>query len=89
MAGGAGPSGPPASGPETPDERQRRARRKRKRNGFLNHLLAYFGVLVVITPINAWLTPHEPWFLLVMVGWGAPLAVHAAYAMELFGGSDR
>lgn len=71
------PAGPP------PTETERAA--KRRLRGFLNHLLAYFAVLVVIVPLNAWAAPQTPWFLLVMVGWGAPLALHAAYAMGLIG----
>ncbi len=30
-----------------------------------------------------WLT-GEPWFMVFMVGWGAPLAGHCAFAMGLF-----
>jgi hypothetical protein len=66
-----------------PAEQDRAA--KRRLRGFLNHLLAYFALLVVIVPINAWAAPQTPWFLLVMVGWGAPLALHAAHAMGLIG----
>lgn len=59
--------------------------RRRRRSQFLNHLLLYFAAMVVLVPANFLLAPNEPWFLLPLVGWGAPLAVHAAYAMELFG----
>lgn len=51
----------------------------------LNHLIAYFAVMVVLVPINAQWTPEQPWFLIPMVVWGAPLAIHVAWAMELFG----
>lgn len=61
-----------------------RAGRRRLR-GFLNHLLAYFAVMVVAVPVNALTTPDSPWFLFLLVGWGAPLALHAAYVMGLFG----
>ncbi len=62
-----------------------RAIRRRRRSGFLNHLLAYMAVMVLVVPLNVWLAPEQPWFLLPMVGWGAPLALHAAWVMELFG----
>jgi hypothetical protein len=50
----------------------------------LNHFIAYFAVLVVAVPVNYLTAPENPWFLLIMVGWGAPLAVHTAWAMGLF-----
>ena len=59
------------------------AERKRLR-GFLNHLIGYFGVMIVLLPVNVLLTPGNPWFVFPLVAWGAPLAVHAAYAMGLF-----
>lgn len=59
-------------------------RRKRLR-GFLNHLIAYFVVMVVLVPVNALLAPGTPWFLFPLVAWGAPLAVHAAYVMGWWG----
>lgn len=57
--------------------------RKRLR-GFLNHLIAYFVVMVALVPLNFIFAPDSPWFVFPMVLWGAPLAVHAAYAMGLF-----
>ena len=62
-----------------------RAVRRRRRRGFLNHLIGYFAVMIVLVPVNMLTTPENPWFLLALVGWGAPLAVHAAWMMELFG----
>ncbi|MGH6953623.1 MAG: 2TM domain-containing protein [Alphaproteobacteria bacterium] len=67
--------------PARGDERQG-ARRLR---GFLNHLIGYFAVMVVLVPVNLYAAPETPWFLVPMVGWGAALAVHAAYAMGLLG----
>ena len=55
-----------------------------RRSSVLNHMIAYFTVMVIVTPINAWLDPATPWFLLPAVAWGAPLAVHVAWAMGLF-----
>lgn len=74
-------SGPPDPG--SPTEGRRRLR------GFLNHLIAYFGVMVVVVPVNAWTTPETPWFLFPLIGWGAPLALHAAWAMGLIGPGRR
>ncbi len=61
------------------------AAKRRRLRGFLNHLIAYFAVMVVLVPVNAVLDPGTPWFALPLVGWGAPLAIHAAYAMGLIG----
>jgi len=59
--------------------------RRRRLKGFLNHLIVYFAVMVVLLPVNMLTTPQNPWILLPLVGWGAPLAIHAAYAMGLIG----
>ena len=59
----------------------------RRRVGvFGYHLIGYFAAMLVLVPDNVLTTPGEPWFVLPMVGWGALLALHAAYAMILFGG---
>ena len=58
---------------------------RRRLRGFGNHLLAYFAVMVVLVPLNVFTAPDTPWFLFPLVGWGAPLALHAAWAMGLFG----
>jgi hypothetical protein len=52
---------------------------------FRLHLTVYFAVMVMLVVGNYLTTPDNPWFVLPMVAWGAPLAIHAAYAMELFG----
>jgi hypothetical protein len=57
---------------------------RRRLAGFRNHLLGYFATMVVLVPVNFAVTPDDPWFIWPMVGWGAPLAIHAAYAMGLF-----
>jgi len=49
------------------------------------HLIGYFAAMIVLVAVNFVLTPEDPWFVYPMVGWGAVLAVHAAYAMHLFG----
>jgi len=60
-------------------------RAKRRLKGFGTHLAVFFAAMVVLVPINFFVTPHNPWFVLPMVGWGSLLALHAAYAMGLFG----
>lgn len=65
------------------------AEKRRRLRGFLNHLIAYFAVMVVIVPVNALLLPGSPWFLLPLVGWGAPLAVHVAYVMGWWGRGNQ
>ena len=58
--------------------------RSRKRlRWFGIHLLVYFATMAVLVGINFSLAAAEPWFVLPLVAWGAPLAVHAAYAMGL------
>jgi len=56
----------------------------RRLRGFALHLAGYFAAMIVLMAVNFWFTPERAWFLLPMVGWGAVLAVHAAYAMGLF-----
>lgn len=63
-------------------EAQRRARLLR---GFRWHLIGFFLIMGVLLIVNYLTTPEDPWFVLPLVAWGAPLAVHAAIAMELFG----
>ena len=58
--------------------------RSRKRlRWFGIHLLVYFAAMVVLVGINFSLAAAEPWFVLPLVAWGAPLAIHTAYAMGL------
>lgn len=61
------------------------AQARRRLKGFGTHLAVFFAAMVVLVPINFFVTPHDPWFVLPMVGWGSLLALHAAYAMGLFG----
>ena len=68
---------------EAPQHSALAARRLR---GFKLHLLAYAAAMVVLVVIHVIVQPERPWFVLLLVGWGAPLAVHCAYAMGLFGG---
>lgn len=66
-----------------PNEERHRARRRLR--GFGLHLAGYFAALAVLVAVNFLVSPDTPWFVWPMIGWGAPLAVHAAYAMGLFG----
>jgi hypothetical protein len=68
----------------TKDENGSRSRARRRLAGFRNHLLGYFAVMIVLVPVNFLTTPGTPWFLFPMVGWGALLGLHAAWAMGLF-----
>jgi hypothetical protein len=56
----------------------------RRLRGFALHLMGYFAAMIVLVAVNLLTNPDNPWFMLPMVGWGAVLAVHAAYAMGLF-----
>jgi uncharacterized membrane protein YdbT with pleckstrin-like domain len=44
---------------------------------FLAHLLAYVAIVVLAAAINLWLTPQYPWWIWVLIGWGAVVATHA------------
>lgn len=82
----------PATQPDTTSEAERQrheaeaARYRRRLRGFGLHLVVYFLVMVVLVAVNYLTTPGNPWFMLPLVGWAAPLAIHAAYAMGLLEG---
>ena len=59
---------------------------RRRLRGFGYHIIGYFAVMIVLVPLNMITNPQRPWFLLPMVGWGAVLGLHAAFAMNLFRG---
>jgi hypothetical protein len=67
---------------DSQDKATERARRRLR--GFAWHLIGYFAAMLVLVPLNLLLTPDTIWFVLPLVGWGAMLAIHAAYAMGLF-----
>ena len=56
--------------------------------GFKMHLLAYAGAMVALGIVHVVVRPEQPWVVLPLVAWGAPLAVHCAYVMGLFGGRN-
>jgi hypothetical protein len=57
--------------------------------GFQLHLLAYAVVAGGLAALNLAYDPERIWFVWPMVGWGGPLAIHAAYVMGLFGSRGR
>ncbi len=57
---------------------------RRRLRGFSIHLVAYCAVMVVLIGASVFVSRENPWLLAPLVGWGAVLAVHAAYAMGLF-----
>ncbi|MCZ6861496.1 MAG: 2TM domain-containing protein [Alphaproteobacteria bacterium] len=69
------------------DQREERKAPRRRVGDLGHHLKGYFIATVVLVPINVLTAPDEIWFVLPMVGWGALLALHAARATSLFGGS--
>jgi predicted membrane channel-forming protein YqfA (hemolysin III family) len=44
---------------------------------FLAHLVAFVVITAGLAAINVWLTPGCPWFVWVLIGWGAAVATHA------------
>ena len=64
-------------------------RARRRLRGFGFHLAGYVVVILALMAINMLSSPENPWFVWPMVGWGGALAIHAAFAMGLFGGSDE
>ncbi|WP_162306013.1 2TM domain-containing protein [Oleisolibacter albus] len=64
-------------------------RGRRRRSALLNHFIAYFGVMVLLVPLNFATTPDRIWFVWPLVLWMAPLALHTAWAMGLVGGKGR
>lgn len=64
-------------------ERAKAERARRRLRGFVIHLMVYFAAMTVLLPVNFILSPDRPWSLFPLVGWGAPLALHAAWAKGL------
>jgi 2TM domain-containing protein len=44
---------------------------------FLAHLVAFVVVTAGLAAINLWFAPNYPWFIWVLIGWGALVATHA------------
>lgn len=49
------------------------------------HFKIWLGVTILVAILNFTIPWQVPWFLLPLVGWGAPLAIHTAFVMGLFG----
>ena len=60
---------------------------QRRLRGFAIHMALYFVVMAGCVAANVLVAPGEWWFVLPLVAWGAPLGLHAGYAMGLFGGN--
>lgn len=70
------------------DDNEAVDRARRRLRGFIIHLMVYFAAMLLLAPLNMVLS-DRPWFLLPLVGWGAPLALHAAWAMGLLDALKR
>ncbi len=57
---------------------------RRRLRGFAIHMAGFFIIIIGLAAVNFVYAPGEWWFIFPMVLWGAPLALHAAYAMGLF-----
>jgi len=44
---------------------------------FLAHFVAFLAITAAAAAINLWLTPQYPWWIWVLIGWGAAVATHA------------
>ena len=44
---------------------------------FLAHLAAFVVITAGLAAINLWFAPQYPWFVWVLMGWGAAVATHA------------
>lgn len=49
------------------------------------HFKIWLGVTILVAILNFTIPWQVPWFLLPLVGWGTPLAIHTAFVMGLFG----
>lgn len=52
------------------------------------HILVALAALLVLIPLNLFTTPRNPWWLYVLIAWMPLIAIHTAWAMELFGSRD-
>jgi hypothetical protein len=44
---------------------------------FIAHLVAFVVITAGLAALNLWFAPQYPWFLWVLMGWGALVATHA------------
>ena len=57
----------------------------RRRRGLRNHVLVALATIMLLIAVNFATGPGYPWWMWVAVAWGAPLAVHVAWASGVFG----
>jgi len=70
---------------ETSDDTSDQTVASRKRlRGFTIHMSLFLIVMNVLVILNFIYTPQDWWFVLPLILWGTPLALHAAYVMGLF-----
>ena len=50
------------------------------------HVIVALGSIMVLIVVNFLTTPAYPWWIYVLMAWMPLVAVHAAWALELFGG---
>ena len=67
------------------EEEQRVLRARRRLLGFGLHLVGYFVVTAGIFLVNFSDGNDPARFVILLVGWGSVLALHAAFVMGLFG----
>lgn len=72
-----------SGGGESPDD-PKHARARRRLMWFGMHILVFVAVMIVLVAVSISMNVLEPWIVFPLVVWGAPLAVHAAFAMGLF-----
>jgi uncharacterized integral membrane protein len=72
-----------SGGGESQDD-AKHARARGRLMWFGMHILVFVAVMIVLVAVSILMNVLEPWFVFPLVAWGAPLAVHAAFAMGLF-----
>jgi hypothetical protein len=51
------------------------------------HVIVALGTLLVLIVVNFLAMPAYPWWIFVLMAWMPLVAIHTAWAMELFGSS--
>jgi hypothetical protein len=49
------------------------------------HVIVALGALMVLIVVNFLTMPQYPWWIYVLMVWMPAVAIHTAWAMELFG----
>jgi hypothetical protein len=53
------------------------------------HVIVALGMLMVLIVVNVLTTPANPWWIYVLMAWMPLVAIHTAWAMELFGSRGK